>query len=295
LKRPRFRLSLRQKLFGSFGIVVALMAVMAITGQRSNARLQDEYQSLYQNQVQGAVYLANAQDALWQLRYGFPQFMVLTKEEDRKKIVDAEPKWYKVIDDNLAAYGQGNLSGEERQALNEWNEVFTKYKGARPKWFELYGAGKIEEAAEWRAQTTTPWGAGSVAAIAKMIELQRKTAAEEQQTVLATVRQDQKTEWAVIVLALALSTGIAFVLSRSVANGVKAVRAVLTSISDNCATNLANGLNAFARGDLTVEVVPVTRPIEKYGSDEIGQTAAVTNTMLEKIKATMGMNRRAPA
>jgi methyl-accepting chemotaxis protein len=38
---------------------------------------------------------------------------------------------------------------------------------------------------------------------------------------------------------------------------------------------------------LTVEVHPTTSPIEKYGSDEIGETAAVTNRMLAKLKATI--------
>lgn len=87
--------------------------------------------------------------------------MVATKAEDRQKIVDAEPKWYAVVDENFAADSRGRLTAAEQEALAEWNDVFTRYKGARPKWFELYGAGRIEEAAEWRAQTTTPWGAGT--------------------------------------------------------------------------------------------------------------------------------------
>ena len=44
-------------------------------------------------------------------------------------------------------------------------------------------------------------------------------------------------------------------------------------MADNCATYLENGLAAFARNDLTVEVHAVT-PIEKCGTDEIGTTAA---------------------
>jgi methyl-accepting chemotaxis protein len=51
--------------------------------------------------------------------------------------------------------------------------VFAQYVRARPRWFELQNAGKFEEAAEWRAKTTTPYGAGSVKALSRLIELQR--------------------------------------------------------------------------------------------------------------------------
>jgi hypothetical protein len=58
-----------------------------------------------------------------------------------------------------------------------------------------------------------------------------------------------------------IGLGLAYFLSRSVANGVRAVQTVLTSLKEKCATNLERALGAPAEGDLTVEVKPVTRPI----------------------------------
>ena len=87
-----------------------------------------------------------------------------------------------------------------------------------------------------------------------------------------------------VVLAAVL---LGFFLARSIVSGVKNVQATLTSMADNCATYLENGLAAFARNDLTVEVHPGTHPIEKFGTDEIGQTAKVTNKMLGQLQATI--------
>ena len=67
--------------------------------------------------TRGAVQLASAQNALWQLRYGFPQFMVLTDKAARDKIVADEAKWYKEIDDNIAAFKKSSHSPEEVAAL----------------------------------------------------------------------------------------------------------------------------------------------------------------------------------
>jgi methyl-accepting chemotaxis protein len=251
LKEQRVRWSIRGKLLAGFGAVLSLMAVVGFMGWRYTQHMQEEYEHLYNNNLQASVHLATAQDALWQLRYGFPQFMVLTKEEDRKKIVDNEPKLYQVIDDAFAAYGRTALKPEEQQALAEWNEVFTKYKGARPKWFELYGAGKIEEAAEWRAQTTTPWGAGSVAAITKLIGLQRQTAEAQQKSVLAEAREATLVEISLLGVALLIGLGVAFTLSRSIARTALAIRTA------------AKGL---ARGD-------VNQQVKVQSKDELGEAA----------------------
>jgi methyl-accepting chemotaxis protein len=109
------------------------------------------------------VRLAHATDALWQLRYGFPQFLVQAADPAaRRKIVEDQPRWRGEIDEAIDGYARGNRTEEERRVLAEWNEAFAKYMDARPRWFELVEAGQLEEAARWRAQTTTPLGAASV-------------------------------------------------------------------------------------------------------------------------------------
>jgi len=152
--------SIRTKLFMGFGITLFFVTILGGTGWWCITTLVSKLQNLHSDSAQ-LTQLSTAQNALWQLRYGFPQFMVLG-EEDRKKIVADETKWYKQIEEAIHAYAADVRTPEEQQALKEWEEVFTKYVQARPRWFELYGAGKTEEAAEWRAKTTTPYGAGAV-------------------------------------------------------------------------------------------------------------------------------------
>jgi len=91
----------------------------------------------------------------------------------------------------------------------------------------------------------------------------------------------------VLLLALLAGIGIAIFVARSITGGVKKVQDTLTSMADNGARELENGLAAFARNDLTVEVHAMTKPIEKFGTDEIGQTAQVTNKVLAQIQATI--------
>ena len=70
-----------------------------------NQHYEETVDRFNRNQVLGAMQLASAMDALWKLRYGFPQFMVLGLE-DRERILAEEPKLYAQIEDNLNEVGR---------------------------------------------------------------------------------------------------------------------------------------------------------------------------------------------
>ena len=62
----------------------------------------------------------------------------------------------------------------------------------------------------------------------------------------------------------------------------------LRSLHDHCLTNLLAGLDAMGRGDLTVEVLPVTTPIDPATvSDEAREIVELFNSMLEKAQAAL--------
>ncbi len=97
------------------------------------------------------------------------------------------------------------------------------------------------------------------------------------------------------VLAVVVSLGVAWFISGSIQQGVKEVQRVLTSMIENDAASLENGMTLLAAGDLTAGAASNTAPIENYGSDGIGQTAQVANGMLEKMSATVAAYGKARA
>ena len=141
--------------------------------------------------VSGTRALADAQNAMWQLRYGISQYVAVPAPESRKKIIDESPKQYQALDDALSRYGQTGLSDEQKAAFAEMKAIYQDYKSARPRWFELMEAGQVEAAAEWRAKTILQSGAGSVKALSRLIELQEvrsKTATETAGRSISMVR-----------------------------------------------------------------------------------------------------------
>jgi methyl-accepting chemotaxis protein len=63
-------------------------------------------------------------------------------------------------------------------------------------------------------------------------------------------------------------------------NCVGDLEARLESLTANCLTNLGQGLAAMARGDLTVDVQPVTKPLEAAPGTQLGALGEIFNRML---------------
>jgi methyl-accepting chemotaxis protein len=90
-----------------------------------------------------------------------------------------------------------------------------------------------------------------------------------------------------IVLASLVGAAIAFLVSRVIKRGVDQVLDRMSSLEGHCVASVTEGLNAFAEGDLTRTYHPVTPPIENPSKDEIGQVATAVNGIREKVIAAL--------
>jgi methyl-accepting chemotaxis protein len=222
------KLGIRTKLLASFGALTALLAGVGFVGWRNTVELGQDAQKLYAYQVKGTVALANSESALWKLRYGFPQFIV--QPEKRSAILAEEPKLYKIIDDNLREYGKGEIAPEEQAAFKKVQDAYQRYVSARPRWFELQQAGKIQEAAEYRAATTTPFGAETVEAFSTLIELQRKVGEKKHDEIEAKIRSLTVLLVVILVFALLGAAVLTAIVSHDIVNPiVKSVKKIATS------------------------------------------------------------------
>ncbi len=221
-------LGIRAKLLASFGALTALLAVVGFVGWRNTVELGKDADKLYTDGVKGTVALANSESALWKLRYGFPQFIVLPSK--RSDILAEEPKLYKIIDDNLREYARGALTPQEQVAFEKVQNAYKRYIAARPKWFELQQAGKIQEAAEYRAATTTPFGAETVQAFAALIELQRKVGETKHDEIAANIQHLTVLLVFTLMLALLSAAVLTAIVSRDIVNPiVQSVKKIVSS------------------------------------------------------------------
>jgi methyl-accepting chemotaxis protein len=84
------------------------------------------------------------------------------------------------------------------------------------------------------------------------------------------------------LVGMLLACGIAVVITRRVVRPLRVVVDRLAMLRDVCVTQLTAGLDALARGDLTVAAEPSTPPIENPGADEVGEVARAFNEIRAK-------------
>ena len=249
--------------FGFGGIVVVFLCVLGF-GLTASFRVSSQFQELYNTNAKSAVQLSAIQNALWQLRFGVSQFMS-ADPEGQAKIVGEEAKWSKTITDNIAQYEGGKRTPEELAALKELKEIYGKYTEARPKWFELYGGGKKEEAAAWRAETIFPFGGSMVKALTKQVEVQ-KQAADESLKKAAEAQRTTKMIIAALVCGLVLFAIVySYILSHRFCDPIKRNLKVLGEVS---------------RGDFT-------RRFHVTSSDEMGDLFNSFNELIDKINGML--------
>ena len=126
-----------------------------------------------------------------------------------------------------------------------------------------------------------------MASLEKLIESARSKAIALNDQTQSTFEQSRLVTIAIFLVALALGLFVSLRVSSSIRHGVKAVQDQLTLMTGGGVAGLELAMASLARNDLTYELTPTVDPIVGYGSDEIGQTAAVTNTMLERLQSAM--------
>jgi methyl-accepting chemotaxis protein len=191
----------------------------------------------------------------------------------------------KQIADALTAYGKLVLGTGEQANLASLRVAQARYETAfeqartDARAGDTAVAGEIQGTVALLGQVVAPLDRLEASALADATRIDN--AAQ------STFEQGRLLLLAVFALAVLVGCLFSYVVSRSIRRGIKSIQETLTSMTDNCATALEEGLGALSRNDLSVAAHPSTAPIARYGSDEIGQTAAVTNKMLAKLTATV--------
>ena len=277
---------IRTKLLGGFGAVLTFLAIVGLIGYRNSVEFAASFQSLYADRLAPAVQMGKVEQGLYELRLG--ELSYATSDQAGRSAIRANgSQWISQIDQQMQAFAQKVLVPEEEKLLATWQRVYPTYLKARERVIALEEQGRSEEARSVRTgEATLPFNQAAET-VAGVLEVQNRVAAQTSREVSATADLSVKLLLGCLLLALAIGLGVAFLLASQIARGVQQVQAVLTSLTDHCSEQLAEALNALANRDLTVTVEPRTRPIERYGWDEIGQTAAVTNRLLERIQSTI--------
>jgi methyl-accepting chemotaxis protein len=282
------RLSIRSKLLGSAAILLFFAAIIGGVGYLQLNAASDRLASMYGDQLMGEAQLsAMSQDAL-DLEVASLQMTSSTTSDSGAvdaRVVALE----KDFTTNLEAAYAGDTDGKDKKTLDAIKSAFGTYTTSL----------ETDVLAVARNGNVVNAGAALALNVAPLFTTFDKTLSDAEATKLAVAKQtynagqEAATQSDLILLAVLIASIligllVASFIARGITRGVAAVQETMSSMAAHCVVDLERGLAALSRNDLTVEAHATTKPIETYGSDEIGATAAATNDMLARIQATIG-------
>jgi methyl-accepting chemotaxis protein len=280
------KLTLRTKLLGMSCVLVLPALAIAAVAVISLGAVGDRV-DLIHGQGTVAIEHLRAIDVALADKAGAATYAVVVGNQPaaQAKIAEQVTADDKTIADNVAAFEALTLTEAERADLAAFKVAQAQYQTAFGQLVADAKAGKLDAAAEIApaaALRTTTTAAldklqGDADADAMVLDNAAHTTYEQAQLLL------------IVLLLVAVVAGLAAsrAAAASMTKGVVAIHDTLKSMTDDCASALEAGLGALSQNDLSVEVHSDSSPIEKYGTDEIGQTAEIANSLLAKLKATV--------
>jgi len=281
------RSSIRLRLAAGFLLCLTFLTIVTGVSVVQMSAMYDRVEAVGAQRLPGVETILSLQSQFG--TYRRRQMIHLLSPNDQKTQAAADIQATKAkIDGLLKSYEPLVWSETDRADLSAVNKAWVDYQaqtaglvglslaGKNDEGFALLTTGDADKTYSTLGDATDAWDKLNHDAAAASVEA---ASGQFDQTRIVLI--------ALLLIGWAVCMALLLMLVRSITGGVRAVQVTLTSMTDNCASYLQRGLAAFADNDLTVEVHAVTTPIEKYGSDEIGQTAAVTNLMLAKLQDTI--------
>jgi methyl-accepting chemotaxis protein len=279
------RLDVRTKLLATSGVLLSGSFVITAMAVASLSSVNDQAARAYSVGTTAVTALGTVDSALAEKQAALNESVFVGPDPEAQTAIDATiAARDKEIVDALATYAALPHTAQEIDVLAKMTAGQARYEAAFASVHADARAGVAAAGAEAQsAATVLEQMVASLDTLEAAAETDGAALAQQTQT---TFELGRLLSLAVFLLSVVIGLIVVRLMSNSIRTGVKAVQQTLTSMTDNCATSLEAGLGALARNDLSVEVRTVTEPIAKYGSDEIGQTAAMTNKMLARLRAT---------
>jgi methyl-accepting chemotaxis protein len=288
----RITFSIGRKLALAFGLVIALVLVALAVALSGTAKLRESTRTVGEHVVPTVRLLGDTTTEIRQFRVAQLERTLATDPADQRDLDGELADTAAGVDRILARLARYSETPAEVAALRRTKADWMTYRRTSGGFAAATLSGGVDagyEILDGEADGVYDRLKSDVAVSARLATARGTGQVKGSEADAASTRRSL-----LIALISALLVGIvaAFWLTRSIRRSVGTVLGALGSLRDHCAADLDAGLHAFAEGDLTRQVAPVTRPIDDPGSDEIGEVARATNAIRETFVAMIDSYNR---
>ena len=281
-------LNIAKKLALGFGLCILLAALIGGNGLKGMSTMNGHVNELNQGSIEGLLALTEYGQAVNE--YRTKQFRLAgTKDpkefaDDLKDLHDSKDE----ANEFLAAYGKTLTLAEERKLYDDLSKGwldYTKVGDELETSIVPLTVPKAEGLVETR--TTDLFEKIVVDPLNTLNHWKKAHAQTLVNDAHVAVADGSKVIWVTLVITLLVGVSAAFVITSSVTVPVAQIRDRLKSLQEHCVTDLREGLEALATGDLTYVCSAQTTPVTYSAKDELGKMSASFNDVLGQVQIAM--------
>jgi methyl-accepting chemotaxis protein len=277
------------------GVLVLFMAVIGVTGILNLGSVNDAGRSLYQDRTVPIAGLGKIAYALEDAqRLTMRAILYAGDAADFQRTSGLIAQDDQIVNQELAAFKATQLLESEKGPLADLEAALADYRDKRSVVLAEAQRGNQEAAKAANDPSLQAWKQAD-GALSQLIQINTDQAKAANEAIAATFESGRTVTLAVMLVAMLVGFGLSFWVGRGIVGGLRTVQRTLTSLADDGATPLAEALGRLAANDLTAEVTVETPAIGRYGADEIGETARVTDLLRERVIASVDAYNRARA
>ncbi|MGA2924992.1 MAG: methyl-accepting chemotaxis protein, partial [Solirubrobacteraceae bacterium] len=279
-------LSVRAKLFGGFGVVLALTALLGVVLIIQIGSVHDRGAYIGIDAVPSVQVMGQISRDTVDYRRAQLRFVIETRAADAAKQRNAETTDDAQIGSDLVRYQTLFSNATDRRLWQTFKQEWAAYKQQTQAMATL-GGGKSVAAALPLIHASDPAFTALTQTLTTWTNANIVWAQQALRSTDSTYSAAKTVGIALMALAILAGIAIAFLVSGAIKRNVDVVLDRLRSLRDHCATSLKNGIEAMAGGDLTVPVEAMTDSIEAPCKDEIGQVADAVNGVRDRFGAAI--------
>ncbi|HVT12673.1 MAG TPA: methyl-accepting chemotaxis protein, partial [Fimbriimonadaceae bacterium] len=275
------------KLALGFGVCIAFLLAVVITGTRGMAQMNAVAEKLSSDTVESVKTCAALNEAV--LRTRLWQFRYFTDEPstfgDIRKNVGI---WMDAANKAVKDYEGLASSDEDRKHIDDFKAGWGTYTQQSAQFASLFEKGNGPSAG-------VLFKGDMFKGFYDLINMSQALGDGEKKQAEEAAKTAQDTYSGALRLVLILSTIAAvgsiyfgFALTRQITRPVAKLSERMAKVTDVCVTQLTNGLTSLAQGDLTQAAEASTKPLDVESTDEIGKLMDVFNTLLAKTQNSIG-------
>jgi methyl-accepting chemotaxis protein len=286
-------LKISKKLLVSFSAVLTLMIVLGLLSIKQLKDMKACSDDLALNWMPsiGVLGKINYQTGKYR-RYEMRHILSHTDEE-MNTAEDDMSKTLELLKKSEAVYEQLISSEQERNIYNDFKQNWDNYLTVSRKVISLSRQNKNDEAKD------VLLGESKQALDKATAKLDEDIALNDAGGVASSKTANDTYSSAITLVIVLLLTGvvlgifIALFISKYLQKGISQISGRIESLSNICITNLAKGSAQLAEGDLNINIVTGTKPLDINTNDEIGVLAGNINTVISRTQATVASVEKA--